>query len=314
MLLFLPVSQAVNGSITILTPEELLSQKVKSPGLAEMKVFAKDLDEETARRILFGYPLLLEGEGVEVRGPFYNENTSYYLYEIVEDGLPTGNGFLVNAVSERLEPDQQLVFQAIKTRFISELIAGEPLYTVDPGRIERSAINASIPVDQFLTNLSTSVLEGLKIEGNIAERPDFKDLREISRLYTNTFVLLRSIGLILPEDEAMELTDGLFSKMHVFEAYGRVVRGLSAEEYLAGRSAMYRARTLNRLPVIFGVTSIGFGPTMPQLIQDLTSDLIYDNYFLWRLGRVSEPNLFVRLPFKAGTETYPTQVDPELKG
>jgi hypothetical protein len=314
LLLLLPVSQAVNGNIKIQTPEELLSQKVKNPELAEMKLFAKDLDEEKAKRILFGYPLLLEGEGVEVRGPFYNQNTSYYLYEIVKDGLPTGNGFLVNAESERLEPDQQLVFQAIKTRFVSELIADEPLYMVDPDKIESRAVNATIPVDQFLTNLSTSIREGLEVERNIAERPDFKDLREISRLYTNTFVLLRSIGLILPEEQAMMLTDGLFSKTHVFEAYARVVRGLSAEEYLAGRSAMYRARTLNRLPVIFSVTSFGFGPTMPQLIQDLTSDLIYDNYFLWRLGRVSEPNLFIRLPFKVGTETYPTQVDPELEG
>ncbi len=309
LLLLIPVSQAAVASLEIPTPSELLSLKVKNTESIDLKVFAENLDSVKAMRVLSGYPLLLEGERAEVRGPYYINHTPYYLYEIFSGEMHTGNGFLVDANTELIEPNQQRVYQAIKARRVSELIASRTLYNADANFIEAKSLNASLPLDMFLTNLSINIREGAEIEKELVLSPNFEDVAQLAGDYTEAFALLTNIGHLLPEEEAMEVTGGMYAQRNTFEAYSRVVRGITAEEFLAGRKAMYRARTLNRLPVIAEVSSIGMQPSLPQLIQDLTSDLIYDNYFLWRLGRSMSPNLFVRLPFKEGFVTYPSMVN-----
>jgi len=307
--LLMSVAQAASVDVGIPTPQEMLSQKVKSIDNVQIRIFAKGLEESKAKRILFGYPLLLEGEDVEVRGPYYIRNTSYYLYEIAKDGMHTGNGFLIDAETERLEADQQLALQVMKARFVSELIQEKPLYTVSEDEIAQKAAKAGTPMDSWLGNLSSEVREGKRIEQKLTETPDFEQVKSIVEHYTRTFMLLRNIEGTAGAEEAAQLTAGLSSKRYWFEAYARAMKGLSAEEYLVGRSAMYRGRTLNRLPIIRQVAAIGYEPSLPQLIQDLTNDLIYDNYFLWRLGRVSDVSLFVRLPYKEGTVTSPTALE-----
>jgi hypothetical protein len=89
------------------------------------------------------------------------------------------------------------------------------------------------------------------------------------------------------------------------EAYGRVTKGLSADEYLESRMGKYRGRSLNRLPLMMDITATGINPSKAQVVHDLTSDLFYDNTFLWHLGKVEDPNLFARLAFKEGTFTLP---------
>ena len=93
------------------------------------------------------------------------------------------------------------------------------------------------------------------------------------------------------------------------EAYGRVIKGLSADEYLEARRGQYRGRSLNRLPLMQQLAGMGMNPSKAQVVHDLTSDLIYDNTFLWHYGRVEDPNLFARLSFKEGTYTLPASLN-----
>jgi hypothetical protein len=286
------------------TLEDLISMKLDDISNIEVKVSAVDMDEARARKILEGYPLLLEGEGIEVRGPVYVGEDSYYIFETTKDGKRSGDGFLVSTERELLLSNQHMAFQAIKALWYSDVVAASPLYTADPKEIEIEAFGARPPLDLFLMNLSIEVRDGGELEAKLMERPSFEAAKELAESYMRTFILLENILRAVPFEEADALTQGMASKGHLFESHSRSL-GLSYEEYLIGRRAMYRARTLNRMPVMKQLSAMGLRPTKGQLLQDLASDIMYDNYFLWRMDKVKDPNLFARLAFKEGTETLP---------
>lgn len=290
------------------TPEELISQKVTSPEEVSIEIAATGIDEATAKEVLRGFPLFLKGESVVVRGPYYYYGEPNYIFDIVKGKEPTGYLFLVDAVNFRLIGDQRKAFQLQKARFLADLIEGKPLY--QGANIEAIAEEAekatTPPLDMFLSNLTENIREGKKLEQEMVERPDFETLKELTKHYIQGFILLQNIERLTSPSEAMKLTHGFSERMLWLEAYGRVSRGLSADEYLEARRSQYRGRTLNRLPLMQQLAGMGMLPSKAQVVHDLTSDLLYDNIFIWHLEKVEDPALFARLAFKEGTFTMPS--------
>jgi hypothetical protein len=54
---------------------------------------------------------------------------------------------------------------------------------------------------------------------------------------------------------------------------------------------------------------MGLKPSKAQVAHDLTSDLIYDNVYIWRKGTITNPAIFARLAFREGTFTVPKSTE-----
>ncbi|RMF89774.1 MAG: hypothetical protein D6733_05575 [Methanobacteriota archaeon] len=304
-----PALSQTGGSTGIPTMEELISRKV---GLNDTIPYVNhaDLSNESVEGILRGFRLVLKGESVEVRGPYTHYGRPYYFFDIQRDGVSTGNGFLVDAERLRLVGDQRQAFQLLKTLMFADLLRERPLYRdADPALIEENGkATLESPLDLFLTNLSRNVAEGAALERELTEQPDFETLLNLTGRYVEGYILLQNIRQLVNESEAERLTGGFSNRVYLLDAYSRAGRGLSAEEFLQGRQAQYRGRTLNRLPLITQLGFMGLRPSKAQVAHDLTSDLIHDNPYLWRGGRVTDPNLFARLSFREGTYTVPKSI------
>ncbi len=304
------ISPSVSYSTTsdgIPTMNELISKKVASDETISYINFASNLSNSTVEKLLYGFPLVLKGESVEVKGPYSHFGKPYYFFDIKHDGISTGNGFLVDAEKNRLVGDQRQAFQLLKTLVFADFLKRKPLYkSVDAEFIrEQATVTLQSPHDLFLANLSINVKEGSVLEDELIENPDFEILQNLTWHYIEAFILIQNIKQLVPEDEARELTGGFSDKLYSLDAYSRATKGLSSEEYLIGRIAQYRGRTLNRLPLMRQLAMMGLRPSKAQIAHDLTSDLIYDNIYLWRRGKISNPNIFARLAFREGTYTLP---------
>jgi len=312
MLLLMMVIAPVASEGLIPKPSDIISMKVKDVTRVPIIMDSNVLDEATARNIISGYPFLLEGEGIRVSGPFYIEKKTHYLFEVTSGSKLTGMGFLVDG-DQILVGDQRLAYRLIKVRFVRDSIKERPLYEeVDLDRIAENAELALPPVHGFLLNLSENIQEGRELERALIAKADWTTLEGLIGNYHKSFVLLNNIRQFLTPEEFFFHTEGFNEQSPWFEAYLRVMKGITTDEYLEGRIAMYRGRTLNRLPLMIRLTNMGFIPSKAQLVQDLSSDMLHDNYYFWRLGRTTDPALFARLAFKEGTVTYPTMLDIDI--
>ncbi len=302
---------ASSSSFIVPNYEELISQKIMNVSQVQIEISAEGIDEETARDILEGFPLLLEGEGIIVRGPYYYDGQPNYIMDIVRDGEPTGHLFLIDGTTFRMVASQRTAFQLQKARFLADMIERKALYQdADVDAIAAEAENTDIPpLEIFLTNLSLNAKEGKELEQEHVEKPDFETARDLAQHYIKASTLLNNIERATSPAEARAVTHGFSEQTLWLEAYGRVTKGLSADEYLESRMGKYRGRSLNRLPLMMNITATGINPTKAQVVHDLTSDLFYDNTFLWHLGKVEDPNLFARLAFKEGTFTMPSSAN-----
>jgi len=104
--------------------------------------------------------------------------------------------------------------------------------------------------------------------------------------------------------EVEELTHGFAKEKLWLEAYALFMRSTLSDDHLKARQGRYRGRSLNRIPMMQELATAGLAPSKPQVAHDLSSDLVYDNPFLWRLGKM-EPPLFARLPLKLGEISVP---------
>jgi len=304
---FTSQSYASSDEFRVPSPMELISHKIKNVDTVDITIKAGGIDLETARDVLKGYPLLLEGEGIIVRGPYYYDGEPNYIFDIIEDGTPTGHIFLVDGVNFRLVGSQRKAFQLQKTRFLSDMIKDRPLYLdVDVDIIKEEAEKATTPpLDIFLTNLTENVVKGQELEKSLIQKPDFMTLKELTGTYIRGFILLDNLEKLTSVEEAKKLSGGFSEKKLWLEAYARAARGLSADEYLEARRSQYRGRSLNRIPMMMKLQGMGMLPSKAQVVHDLASDLLYDNIFLWHLEKVPDPNLFARLAYKEGTFTLP---------
>ncbi len=309
VLLILLASVSLTLAFTIPSPEELYSKKI-TPEEAQnvtVTIEAQNITMEEVRKILSAFPLLLRGEGVVVKGPYPYDNHSAYLFEIVdEQGNPTGSAFLVDKTTERLVGSQRQAFQLMKAGFIQELVKANPVYIgFDEKKILKIAEDSPPPLNFFLQNLSESIARGKELEKKLIEMPSFEIEKELAKEYTKAMILLYNIRTLTSEEEATRVTAGFYSRLLTVEGYSRVAKGMTAEEFFEARKSQYRGRSINRIPLIMRISAFGLRPSKAQVIHDLASDLIYDNVYLWRLGRYENTSLFARLSFKEGTLTTP---------
>jgi hypothetical protein len=291
--------------------QDLISQKITNASAVKIEISAEGMDNGTARDIVEGFPLLLEGESVIFRGPYYYSGNPNYIIDIIKEGEPTGYLILIDGTTYRLVASQRTAFQLQKARFLADMIEGKALYQdADASALAGEAEKTDIPpLKLFLTNLSINAREGKELEQNHTEKPDFETARDLAQHYIRASVLLRNIERATSSEEAKAITHNFSEQMLWLEAYGRVIKGLSADEYLESRRSQYRGRSLNRLPLMQQLGPMGMSPSKAQVVHDLTSDLIYDNTFLWHLGKVEDPALFARLAFKEGTFTLPASLN-----
>jgi hypothetical protein len=287
--------------------DELISQKVKANETIPYSNLASDLSDSIVEELLYGFRLVLKGESVEVRGPYTHYKKPYYFFDVKKEGSSTGNGFLVDAEKLRLVGDQRQAFQLLKTLLFADLLKERPLYKgSDPELIQQQAkATLKSPLDIFLTNLSLNMRKGIALEEDLIENPDFEILMNLTDHYVEAYILMQNINQLVSAEEANKITGNFSDRRFLLDAHSRATRGLSTPGYLLGRMAQYRGRTLNRLPLISQLSLMGLRPSKAQVAHDLTSDLVYDNIYLWRMGRTTNPNLFARLAFREGTYTVP---------
>jgi hypothetical protein len=289
------------------TMDELISQKVTANENIPYSNIASELSDSNVEELLYGFRLVLKGESVEVRGPYTHYKKPYYYFDVKKDGSSTGNGFLVDAEKLRLVGDQRQAFQLLKTLLYTDLLKKNPLYIGSEPELIQQQATATLksPLDIFLTNLSLNMREGIALEEELIENPDFEILLNLTNHYVEAYILMQNINQLVSAKEANKLTGNFSDRRFLLEAHSRATRGLSTPGYLLGRMAQYRGRTLNRLPLIRQLSLMGLRPSKAQVAHDLTSDLVYDNIYLWRIGRTTNPNLFARLAFREGTYTLP---------
>ncbi len=303
------------AQLNIPPPGEIMAQKVTDVSQVPLEITSEGVDEAKAREMLAGYPFLMKGEAVRVRGPYYYYGEPNYLFEVTRDGAPTGKGFLVSAENFRLVADQRAAFQLTQAVYFADLIASQSLYGgADDSTIEASSQKAAPHLADFLKNLTANIEQGKVLEREMVERPDYATVTALAKNYMEGFIMLQKIEQLTTPEEAKALTGGFSEKMMWLEGYSRAMRGLSAEGYLMGRQSLYVGRALIRLPLIRSLTTMGLMPSKGQLLHDLTSDFFYDNIYLWRLEKPRDPNLFARLAFKEGTFTLPSVVNGSLSG
>jgi hypothetical protein len=306
-LLFMGLASSVSHEFSVPGYSELISNKVTNASEVDIEMATTGISEETARELIEGFPLLLEGEDIKVVGPYYYYGNPAYIMEIVKEGEQTGYIILIDGTTFRLVANQQAAFQIQKARFLRDMIDANSLYIdADVSLIEAEAQKTDIPpLEIFLTNLSVNIKEGQELEQKHLTKPDFETARDLAQHYIKASVLLKNIERIVSLEEANAITGGFSEDVLLLEAYGRAMQGLSADEFFEARRSRYRGRTLNRLPLMQTLVVKGLVPSKAQVVHDLTSDLVYDNSYIWHLGTVDDPNLFARLAFKEGTYTTP---------
>jgi hypothetical protein len=315
LLILLTLISGYAGAFEVPSAEELISQKISLEEVknVSIKIEARGITEAEAREILAGYPLLLRGESVVVKGPFYEGGVPNYLFEIYRGDAPTGYAFMVNWETKLLVSSQRDAYRLQKAHFLADLVRRHPLYAqANAEAIESAAHNATLPpLEIFLMNLSENIKLGKKLEEELIREPSFDKVVNLTQVYLQGFILIHNIEALTSPEEALNLTSGFSANKLYLEAYARAMRGLSADEYFEARRAMYRGRTLNRIPLMYKLSALGLRPSKAQVVHDLTSDLIYDNIFLWRLGKKVDPRLFARLAYKEGTASLPSVLEEE---
>ncbi len=294
-------------SIVIPSPEELLSQKVTDPSQVSIQIFAKGMDNEMARDVVEGYPLILKGEEVYVSGPYYHEGQAYYLFDIVDDGVPTGDLLFADAITLRKVGSYRIVDRLMKTFFLNGMVRQRPLYqNVDPNLLEDEAMRTNeSSVAVFLVRLAENVREGKELEQSLIITPDFETARDLARQYKRASILLQKMEQLMSSDEAERITHDFSTEATWLEAYALVMQYTVTDDYLKVCQARYRGRSLNRIPMMQELEAAGLSPSKLQVVHDLNTDLIYGSPFLWRLGKMESP-LFVSMPRKMGEFSLPS--------
>jgi len=308
VLIILLTSIAPAMSIVIPSPEELLSQKVTDPSQVSIQIFADGMDEEMAKSVVAGYPLILEGEEVYVSGPYYLEGEAYYLFDIVDDGVPTGDLLFADATTLRKVGSYRINDQLMKTFFLNGMVRQKPLYqNIDPYLLEDEAMGTNeSSVAVFLVRLAENIKEGKELEQSLIITPDFEIARDLARHYKRAFTLLQKMGQLMSPDEVERITHGFSTEATWLEAYALVMQYTVTDDYLKVCQARYRGRSLNRIPMMQEIEAAGqSSPSKLQVVHDLNTDLIYGSPFLWRLGKMESP-LFVSMPRKMGEFSLPS--------
>lgn len=288
------------------TPEELLSQQVVNASQVEIRIFTDVIDNETARSIVEGYPLILEGESVYVSGPYYHEGEAYYLFDVVDNGVPTGSVILVDAPTLHMVGSFRIADRVVRTSFLSSMVQQKPLYSAaEAGLLESEAMKASdSTIAVFLVRLAENVRDGKELEKNFTEMPSFETARDLARNYKQGFLLLDKMRQVASPAEAGEVTHGFAGEAMFLEGYYLTMHYPITNDYLQVSQSRYRGRSLNRIPMMKELVDAGLAPSKLQVTHDLTTDLIYGNNFIWRLGKVDTP-YFASLPRKVGEASSP---------
>jgi len=288
------------------TPGELLAQQVKDPTTVRIQLFGEGTDLDTVREIITGYPLILEGEEVYVRGPYYDEDQAYYLFDVVDDGVPTGNMIIVDNATLHMVGGYRLNTRLVKTSFITDMVEKRPLYQgVDTEILEKEALesgDSSMAV--FLARLAENVKEGKELEKELLEKPNFDTARDLARHYKQGYIIIGKMEQLAPPEEVETLTNGFSKEADLLEAYSLVVKYTITDDWLKVAEARHRGRSLNRIPMMMELAAAGMKPGRLQVVHDLTTDLIYGNDFIWRLGKIEGP-YFASLPRKVGEISKP---------
>ena len=304
--MILPAYAAPSPDLAIPTPEELLADQVRDTTTVEIKIFTEGVDNVTARGIIAGYPLILEGESVYVGGPYYDEGAAYYLFDVVDDGVPTGSLILVDAPTLHKVGSYRIMDRLVKTSFLTSMVQERPLYqSVDEKLLEDEALSAkdsSIAV--FLARLAENIKDGKELEASLVETPDFETARDLGRNYRKGFILLEKLSQVASPAEVVELTHGFSEEGALLEGYYLAMRYPITDDFLQISQSRYRGRCLNRIPMMKELSAAGLSPGKPQVAHDLSTDLIYGNSLIWRLGKIEQP-YFASLPRKVGEVSSP---------
>jgi len=300
-------------SATIPSPDELLSQQVADPSQVSIQIFADGMDEETAKSVVAGYPIILEGEEVYVSGPYYLEGEAYYLFDIVDGGVPTGDLLFADATTLRKVGSYRTNDQLMKTFFLNGMVGQRPLYqNVDANLLEDEAMGTNeSSVAVFLVRLAENIREGKELEQSLMETPDFETARDLARHYKRAFILLQKMGQLMSSDDVERITHGFSTESTWLEAYALVMQYTVTDDYMKVCQARYRGRSLNRIPMMQELAAAGLAPSKLQVVHDLNTDLVYGSPFLWHLGKMESP-LFVSMPRKMGEHRIPRGWLPNL--
>jgi len=307
VLMILLTSIAPAMSIVIPSPEELLSQQVADPSQVSIQIFADGMDEEMAKSVVAGYPVILEGEEVYVSGPYYLEGEAYYLFDIVDDGVPTGDLLFADATTLRKVGSYRINDRLMKTFFLNGMVKQRPLYqNVDANLLEDEAMRTNeSSVAVFLVRLAENIKEGKELEQSLIITPDFEIARDLARQYKRAFILLQNMEQLMSPDEVERITHGFSTEATWLEAYALVMQYTVTDDYLKVCQARYRGRSLNRIPMMQELEAAGLSPSKLQVVHDLGTDFFYGSPFLWRLGKMETP-LFVSMPRKMGEFSLPS--------
>lgn len=293
-------------ALEIPSPDELISRRITDPSQVQIRIFADGIGYETARSIIEGYPLILEGEDVYVSGPYYHEGQTYHLFDIVSNGTSTGNLMFVDASTLRRLGSYRIIDQLMKTYYLADLVQRKPLYqAVDADVLEDEALKTNeSTMAVFLVKLAENVREGKELEQKLIEAPDFETARDLARCYRRAHMILSNMERLTTPSNVENLTHGFATKSAYLEAYSLVMRYTLTDDHLVMWEARYRGRSLSRIPMMQELAAAGLYPSRLQVVNDLSTDLIYGSPFLWHLGRM-EPPLFARMPLKLGDITAP---------
>ena len=306
ILMIFPAYAAPSPNPGIPTPDELLADQVRDTTSVEIRIFTDEVDNETAREIITGYPHILEGESVYVAGPYYDEGDAYYLFDVVDDGVPTGSLILVDAPTLHKVGSYRIVDRIVKTSFLTSMVRERPLYgSFDEGLLEEEALRAkdsSIAV--FMARLAENIKDGKELEASLLETPDFDTARDLGRNYKKGFTLLEKLSQAASPEEVETLTHGFSKEEAYLEGYFLAMRYAITDDFLQVSQSRYRGRCLNRIPMMKELSAAGLAPGKPQVAHDLSTDLIYGNSLIWRLGKIEQP-YFASLPRKVGELSSP---------
>lgn len=306
ILMVFPAYAAPLPNPGIPTPDELLRDQVTDTTSVELRIFTDEVDNETAREIIAGYPHILEGESVYVGGPYYDEGEAYYLFDIVDDGVPTGSLILVDAPTLHKVGSYRIVDRIVKTSFLTSMVRERPIYqSIDEGLLKEEAIKANdSSIAVFLARLAENIKDGRELEQKLVETPDFETARDLGRNYKKGFTLLEKLSQVASPEEVETLTHGFSKEEMLLEGYFLTMRYAITDDFLQISQSRYRGRCLNRIPMMKELSAAGLSPGKPQVAHDLSTDLIYGNSLIWRLGKIEQP-YFASLPRKVGEISSP---------
>ncbi|MBU2560502.1 hypothetical protein KKA03_06370 [archaeon] len=306
ILMIFPVYAAPLANPGIPTPDELLAGQVRDTTQVELKFFTDEVNDTVAKGIIAGYPHILEGESVYVGGPYYDEGEAYYLFDIVDDGVPTGNIILVDAPTLHKVGSYRIIDRLVKTSFLTSMVQERPLYqSIDEKLLEEEALKAAdSSIAVFLARLAENIREGKELEQALLLKPEFETARDLGRNYKKGFTLLEKLQQVASAEEVETLTHGFSNEEALLEGYYLAVRYPITDDFLQISQSRYRGRCLNRIPMMKELSDAGLSPGKPQVAHDLATDLIYGNSLIWRLGKIEQP-YFASLPRQVGEISSP---------